>query len=123
MFQGSASLKIAELQAGKGDQASLLLARRNVADALTALWSSNRIGGTRANREGGSAKADDRCDSGPLILERYDQYAHQLNRPRPQDAMPASQPVAKQSEMRGRQNISRVNRCETVGATSLVLQC
>jgi len=42
MFQGSASLKIAELQAGKGDQASLLLARRNVADALTALRSSNR---------------------------------------------------------------------------------
>jgi tetratricopeptide (TPR) repeat protein len=42
LFQGRVSLKIAELHARKGDQASLQLALRNVDDALQALKSSHQ---------------------------------------------------------------------------------
>lgn len=43
LFQGTVLFKIAELQKQKGDPVSLLLARDNVDNALTALRSSNRL--------------------------------------------------------------------------------
>jgi hypothetical protein len=42
LFQGRVALKMAELQAGKGDQGSLQLALRNVDEALQAFKSSQR---------------------------------------------------------------------------------
>lgn len=43
LFQGTVLLKVAKLQKGKGDEASLRMARNNVESALTAFKSSNRI--------------------------------------------------------------------------------